>query len=67
MGNEGRLLSAGPASHPIETFRVDLPRPRDVQEIRLSPRFIELHDKIWHAMKEEVLKGYAQTKNRVTA
>jgi NitT/TauT family transport system ATP-binding protein len=61
------VLSAGPATHPIGEFAIDLPRPRDVQEIRLSPRFIELHDKIWHAMKDEVLKGYAQTKNRVVA
>jgi NitT/TauT family transport system ATP-binding protein len=61
------VLSAGPATHAIGEFSIDLPRPRDVQEIRLSPRFIELHDRIWHAMKEEVLKGYAQTKNRVSA
>jgi sulfonate transport system ATP-binding protein len=61
------VLSAGPATHPIGDFSIDLPRPRDVQEIRLQPRFIELHDRIWHVMKEEVLKGYAQTKNRVTA
>ena len=59
------VLSAGPATHPIGEFAIDLPRPRDVAEIRLSPRFIELHDRIWHAMKEEVLKGYAQTRNRV--
>jgi NitT/TauT family transport system ATP-binding protein len=61
------VLSAGPATHPIGEFAIDLPRPRDVQEIRLSPRFIELHDRIWHTMKEEVLKGYAQTRNRVSA
>ena len=61
------VLSAGPATHPIGEFAIDLPRPRDVQEIRLSPRFIELHDRIWHSMKEEVLKGYAQTRNRVMA
>jgi len=61
------VLSAGPATHPIGDFVIDLPRPRDVQEIRLSPRFIELHDRIWHSMKEEVLKGYAQTKNRTAA
>jgi len=59
------VLSAGPATHPIGEFAIDLPRPRDVAEIRLTPRFIELHDKIWHSMKEEVLKGYAQTRNRV--
>ena len=61
------VLSAGPATHPIGEFAIDLPRPRDVQEIRLSPRFIALHDRIWHSMKEEVLKGYAQTRNRVSA
>ena len=61
------VLSAGPATHPIGEFAIDLPRPRDVQEIRMTPRFIELHDRIWHSMKEEVLKGYAQTRNRVSA
>jgi len=59
------VLSAGPATHPIGEFAIDLPRPRDVSEIRLSPRFMELHDRIWRSMKEEVLKGYAQTRNRV--
>jgi NitT/TauT family transport system ATP-binding protein len=59
------VLSAGPATRPIGEFAIDLPRPRDVAEIRLSPRFIEIHDRIWHSMKEEVLKGYAQTRNRL--
>ncbi len=54
------VLSAGPASHPIGEFPIDLPRPRDVAEIRLTPRFVELHTLIWRAMKEEVLKSYAQ-------
>ena len=54
------VLSAGPASHPIGEFPIDLPRPRDVAEIRLTPRFIEIHSLIWRAMKEEVLKSYAQ-------
>ena len=54
------VLSAGPESRPIGEYSIDLPRPRDVSEIRLAPRFVELHREIWHAMKEEVLKGYAQ-------
>ena len=57
------VLSAGPESHPIGEFAIDLPRPRDVQEIRLTPRFIELHTLIWHAMKAEVLKSYARQKH----
>jgi NitT/TauT family transport system ATP-binding protein len=54
------VLSAGPETRPIGEYRIDLPRPRDVSEIRLAPRFIELHTEIWRAMKAEVLKGYAQ-------
>jgi NitT/TauT family transport system ATP-binding protein len=61
------VLSAGPATHPIGEYAIDLPRPRDVSEIRLTPAFIALHDRIWHAMKAEVLKGYQQTRNRTTA
>lgn len=58
------VLSAGPESRPIGEFEIDLPRPRDVAEVRLTPRFIDLHMRIWHAMKEEVLKGYEQQKNQ---
>jgi len=55
------VLSAGPGTRPIGDFAIDLPRPRDVAEIRLTPAFLQLHERIWHAMREEVLKGYAQT------
>jgi NitT/TauT family transport system ATP-binding protein len=54
------VLSAGPETRPIGEYRIDLPRPRDVAEIRLTARFLELHAEIWRAMKAEVLKGYAQ-------
>jgi sulfonate transport system ATP-binding protein len=56
------VLSAGPASRPIGEFAIDLPRPRDVNEIRLTPRFVELHTEMWHTMKNEVLKGYARSR-----
>jgi NitT/TauT family transport system ATP-binding protein len=56
------VLSAGPETRPIGEFGIDLPRPRDVAEIRLTPRYIELHAEIWRTMKAEVLKGYAQQK-----
>ncbi len=61
------VLSAGPATRPIGEYAIDLPRPRDVAEIRLTPGFTRIHDQIWHAMKDEVLKGYQQTRNRVLA
>ena len=54
------VLSAGPASHPIGEFEIDLARPRDVAEVRVQPRFVELHRAIWDVLREEVLKGYRQ-------
>jgi NitT/TauT family transport system ATP-binding protein len=56
------VLAAGPGTHPIGEFAIDLPRPRDVAEIRMTPRFVELYEAIWGAMKLEVQKGYAQSK-----
>jgi NitT/TauT family transport system ATP-binding protein len=53
-------LSAGPASHPIGEFVIDLPRPRDVAEVRATTRFVELHRAIWAVLREEVLAGYRQ-------
>ena len=60
MSDRVVILSAGPASHPIGEFAIDIPRPRDVAEVRATPRFIELHRAIWGVLREEVLKGYQQ-------
>jgi NitT/TauT family transport system ATP-binding protein len=60
MSDRMVVLSAGPASHPIGEFAIDLARPRDVAEVRTQPRFIELHQAIWDVLREEVLKGYRQ-------
>ena len=62
MSDRVVVLSAGPAAHPIGEFAIDLTRPRDVAEVRVTPRFIELHKAIWDVLREEVLKGYAQQK-----
>jgi NitT/TauT family transport system ATP-binding protein len=60
MSDRVVVLSAGPATHPIGEFVIDLPRPRDVAEVRTHPRFVELHTQIWNVLRDEVLKGYAQ-------
>jgi NitT/TauT family transport system ATP-binding protein len=60
MSDRVLVLSAGPGSHPIGEFAIDLPRPRDVAEVRGLPRFVELHGAIWSVLRDEVLKGYAQ-------
>jgi NitT/TauT family transport system ATP-binding protein len=60
MSDRVVVLSAGPATRPIGEFTIDLPRPRDVAEVRTLPRFVELHRQIWDVLRDEVLKGYAQ-------
>jgi NitT/TauT family transport system ATP-binding protein len=40
---------------------VPLPRPRDIFEIRLEKEFHALHKEIWGVLKDEVMKGYAQS------
>jgi NitT/TauT family transport system ATP-binding protein len=58
MSDRVVVLSAGPGTRPIGEFRVDLPRPRDVAEVRTLPRFVELHAAIWAVLRDEVLEGY---------
>ena len=60
MSDRVVVLSAGPASHPIGEFQVDIERPRDVAEVKMTARFVELHAAIWAVLREEVLKGYRQ-------
>ena len=55
------IMSAGPAARIIGDWRVPLSRPRDIAEVKLERAFHELHREIWQMLKDEVLKGYAQT------
>jgi NitT/TauT family transport system ATP-binding protein len=58
------IMSAGPAARIIGNWKVELPRPRDISEVKLDPAFHKLHRDIWQVLKDEVLKGYAQTEGR---
>jgi sulfonate transport system ATP-binding protein len=49
------IMSAGPAARIIGDHAIDLARPRDASEVRLSPRFRELHKVIWGEPRTEVL------------
>src|SRR3954471_2317021 len=42
-------------------YDIDLPRPRQVPEIRFEPRFIELYEEIWNTLRDEVQRAYART------
>jgi NitT/TauT family transport system ATP-binding protein len=55
------IMSAGPAASIIGDWKVPLGRPRDISEVKLDPAFHALHRDIWHTLKAEVIKGYAQS------
>ena len=55
------IMSAGPAARIIGDWRVPLSRPRDISEVKLDPKFHDLHREIWQTLKAEVIKGYAQS------
>ena len=61
------IMSAGPSARIIGDWRVTLVRPRDITEVRLSKEFHALHREIWNVLKDEVMKGYAQSTQIVTA
>jgi NitT/TauT family transport system ATP-binding protein len=52
------IMSAGPLARIIGDHVIDLPRPRDAAEVRLLPRFHELHKAIWGQLRAEVMKAY---------
>jgi NitT/TauT family transport system ATP-binding protein len=52
------IMSAGPAARIIGDWKVSLPRPRDIAEIKLDPAFHDLYREIWAKLKDEVVKTY---------
>jgi NitT/TauT family transport system ATP-binding protein len=58
LADEVVVLSAGPASRVVNRYAVDLPRPRDLIDIRTEPRFAELYRQIWADLRQEVLASY---------
>lgn len=53
------VMSAGPAAKIVADYQVNLPRPRDIAEIRLEKAFHEVHRDIWASLRVEVQKAYA--------
>jgi len=55
------IMSAGPRARILGQYDIPIARPREISEVRLDPLFHDIHREIWHALKEEVLKGYRQS------
>ncbi|HKW78080.1 MAG TPA: ABC transporter ATP-binding protein [Candidatus Limnocylindria bacterium] len=60
------VITAGPGTVK-STYAVDLPRPRNVAEIRFEPKFVRLYEEIWRDLRDEVLVSYERTKNVVAS
>ncbi|GAP54734.1 uncharacterized ABC transporter ATP-binding protein MJ0412 [Arthrobacter sp. Hiyo6] len=52
------VMTASPATIKAE-FRVDLPRPRDVEEVRLTPGFLAIYRQVWESLRDEVEQARA--------
>ncbi len=52
------VLSSGPASSVVARHDVDLPRPRNLLDLKTDPRFTELYRIIWSDLRKEVLRSY---------
>ena len=55
------VITAGPGTVK-SNYKVDLPRPRNVAEIRFLPQFTEIYEEIWKDLRDEVLVSYERQK-----
>jgi NitT/TauT family transport system ATP-binding protein len=60
LGDRILLLTAGPGATLKADYPIDLPRPRNVAEVRFTPGFSEIYEAVWRSLKEEVMATYAR-------
>jgi NitT/TauT family transport system ATP-binding protein len=53
LGSRVALMTRRPGQIK-EVLDVDIPRPRDPEAVRRSPRYLEMREHIWHQLKVEV-------------
>jgi len=58
MSDRVVVMSAGPSSRIVADHRIDLPRPRAINEVRHEARFHALQRAIWEDLRDEVMKTY---------
>lgn len=61
LSDEVLLMSAGPGSTVVARYEIDLPRPRNLLDIRTTDAFQEIYLRIWSRLKEEVATSYARS------
>ncbi len=59
------IMSAGPAARIIGDWKVTLPRPRDIAEIKIEPAFHDLHREIWAGAEGRGAQGLCADRRRM--
>ncbi len=57
LSDEVVVLTAAPGRIKA-SYAIELPRPRNVAEVRFEPRFGSLYEQIWHDLRDEALLSY---------
>ena len=60
------VFTAAPATLK-QAYRIDLPRPRNVTEVRFEPAFTSLYARIWEDLRNEVMLAYERSTRGVVA
>jgi NitT/TauT family transport system ATP-binding protein len=61
LSDEVVLLAAGPASRVVGRYPIELPRPRDLLDIRTRPAFTDIYRRIWLDLRTEVMTSYERS------
>ena len=61
------IMSAGPAARIIGDWKVALPRPRDIAEIKVERAFHDLHREIWANAEGRGAQGLRPDRRRMTS
>ena len=60
LSDEIVVMTAGPGTIKAR-YPVDLPRPRNVSEVRFAPEFVALYERAWADLRDEVERSYARS------
>ena len=67
MSDRVLLFTAGPAARIKGDYRIDLPRPRNVAETSFARGFVELYQRVWADLREEVMQSHERSRTTGSA
>ena len=61
LSDEVVVMTAAPGRIKAR-YTIDLPRPRNVLDIRTDPQFMRLYERIWEDLRDEVMASYTRSR-----